>query len=123
MKFDAARVEGQRVVEKLLRKFRQDSVNAKWLGKMAVSSIERHFPAIRRDARHPVDVAAQNVPASQPEYLGVTDPVSPWSILSANELIEHLGTCSREEAGKILAEERSKLGRASVIEAALRRLG
>lgn len=123
MRFEAARAEGERVIAELLRKFRQDTGNAKWIGRMALSSVEQRFTKSSSDA---VESEGTNAVAeAQTAQVLVSSPVSlpSWSILSASELIEYLATCSRDVAEEILEAERVKLGRASVIEAALRRLG
>lgn len=123
MRFEAARAEGERVIAELLRKFRQDTGNAKWIGRMALSSVEQRFTKSSSDAVESEDTNA--VAEAQTAQVLVSSPVSlpSWSILSASELIEYLATCSRDVAEEILEAERVKLGRASVIEAALRRLG
>lgn len=123
MKFEAARVEGQRVVERLLQKFRQDSGNAKWIGRMALTSIEQRLGSNRPSAPQTAVVESAEDTLANPNRSVTTRPVSPWSILSAAELIERITICSREEVESILAEERSKLARASVIDAAVKRLG
>ena len=125
MRFEAARAEGERVVAELLRKFRQDTGNAKWIGRMALSNVEQRFTksSDSSDAVESDDTIA--VAEAQDAQVLVSSPVSlpSWSILSASELIEFLATCSRDDAEEILEAERVKLGRASVIEAASRRLG
>lgn len=123
MRFEAARAEGERVIAELLRKFCQDTGNAKWIGRMALSSVEQRFTKSSSDAVESEDTNA--VAEAQTAQVLVSSPVSlpSWSILSASELIEYLATCSRDVAEEILEAERVKLGRASVIEAALCRLG
>ncbi|MEN9300447.1 MAG: hypothetical protein RLZZ254_228 [Actinomycetota bacterium] len=132
MKLDRARAEGERVVIELLRKFRQDTGNAKWIGRMAIGPLEQRLASFKNagipesgdlesdtpeSVRVPLD---ETHPTSQNSS---SDPVSRWSILSASELVDYLATCDLEDAAAILREEREKLGRLAVIDAALRRLG
>jgi hypothetical protein len=126
MKFEAARAEGERVVAELLRKFLQDTGNAKWIGRMAFSKIEQRFAGAKESssAASPVSISPSVVtPPSEISKPTPEGTLSTWSILSASELIDYLDTCSEEDASLILAEERLKLARASVMEAAERRLG
>ncbi|MFM8868010.1 MAG: hypothetical protein ACKOFZ_06995 [Ilumatobacteraceae bacterium] len=122
MKLPDARAEGERVVKQLLLKFRQDTGNARWIGRMALSPLERRFTPSpdtgvtdtepRVDAPQDARTTASTPPVS----------IRSWNILSAAELVEYLATCDAEDARAILAEERSHLGRAAVIDAASRRL-
>jgi len=128
MRFEAARAEGERVVAELLRKIRQDSGNAKWIGRIALSKIEERFAGARTTDSSTTPIASMPTETITTEVIDTlvppesSDTLSAWSILSASELIEYLANCSQEDAARILAEERLKLGRASVIEAATRRL-
>ena len=47
MKLDRARAEGERVVIELLRKFRQDTGNAKWIGRMAIGPLEQRLASFK----------------------------------------------------------------------------
>lgn len=132
MKLDRARAEGERVVIELLRKFRQDTGNAKWIGRMAIGPLEQRLASFKNsgnpesgdlesNASEPVTGPLDETHPTSPN--SSSDPVSRWSILSASELVDHLATCDLEDAAAILREEREKLGRLAVIDAALRRLG
>jgi hypothetical protein len=125
MNFKVARAEGERVVSELLRKFRQDTGNAKWIGKFALSRIEERFAGASETGSSSTSssVASAEVSSSLHHVDSLSPaPLSAWSILSASELIEYVQTCSEEDAQQILAEERLKLHRAAVLEAAARRL-
>lgn len=132
MKLDRARAEGERVVIELLRKFRQDTGNAKWIGRMAIGPLEQRFASFKSSGNPESSDHDPNATESVSDPLDETnsasqnlssEPVSRWSILSASELVEYLATCDLEDAAAILREERAKLGRLAVIDAALRRLG
>jgi hypothetical protein len=126
MKFEAARAEGERVVAELLRRFRQDTGNAKWIGRMALSKIEERFAGSDETISAASPVSSSPSMDTEPTEIAKSTregTLSTWSILSASELIEYLKSCSEEDAALILAEERLKLARASVLEAAERRLG
>lgn len=131
MKLDRARAEGERVVMELLRKFRQDTGNAKWIGRMAIGPLEQRLMSFKNSGNlesgdvESITSETVNVPLDEPSPASQTssDPVSRWSILSASELVDYLATCDLEDAAAILREEREKLGRLAVIDAALRRLG
>ncbi len=126
MKFEAARAQGERVVTELLRRVRQDTGNAKWIGRMALSRIEQRFAGTDETSSAVSPVSSSPSMDTEPTEISKPTPegtLSTWSILSASELIEHLKSCSEEDAALILAEERLKLARASVLEAAERRLG
>lgn len=127
MRFEVARAEGERLITDLLRKFRQDTGNAKWIGRMALGPLERRFSST---ATAPADEPEQHASDTTADRAAApvvtaphTAPVAGWSILSAAELIDYLATCDVEDVRQILHEERDKLARAAVIEAALRRLG
>jgi len=125
MKLRDARAEGERVVTELLRKFRQDTGNARWIGRLALSSLERRLAPSRGEGN--IDHDRVDEPAvEQTAGLATAQPtprsIRPWSILSAAELVDYLATCDAEDARTILDEERSHLGRVAVIEAATRRL-
>ncbi len=127
MKLDRARAEGERVVTELLRKFRQDTGNAKWIGRMAIGPLEQRLASFKKpnNVESGTPEAVDDVlDVANPALQGSSaEPVSSWSILSASELVEYLATCDVDDASAILHEEREKLGRAAVIDAALRRLG
>ena len=132
MKLDRARAEGERVVIELLRKFRQDTGNAKWIGRMAIGPLEQRLASFKNSGIPESGDLESNASESVTRPLDEThstsqnsssDPVSRWSILSASELVDYLATCDLEDAAAILREEREKLGRLAVIDAALRRLG
>lgn len=132
MKLDRARAEGERVVMELLRKFRQDTGNAKWIGRMAIGPLEQRLMSFKNSGNlesgdvESITPEKVDVPLDEPNPASQTsssDPVSRWSILSASELVDYLATCDLEDAAAILREEREKLGRLAVIDAALRRLG
>jgi hypothetical protein len=132
MKLDRARAEGERVVSELLRKFRQDTGNAKWIGRMAIGPLEQRLASFKKssnaESNDPKSNTSESITGTLDEAKLApqdfpSEPVSRWSILSASELVDYLATCDLEDASAILCEEREKLGRVSVIDAALRRLG
>lgn len=125
MKLDRARAEGERVVTELLRKFRQDTGNAKWIGRMAIGPLEQRLASFRTPGDIESSVEPVTAPLDEANFIpreSSSEPVSHWSILSAAELVDYLTTCDLEDASAILREEREKLGRVAVIDAALRRL-
>lgn len=123
MSAEEARRLGERLVTSLTDKFRQDSRNARFIGRFSVeglvaksrSNVEQWVNRTRLGADSEIAVA------SQPHE--VIENLPDFAILSSDELLRHLEVCSPEEAQTILDYEQGHLDRSAVVEAARLRVG
>ena len=116
---EEARREGERLVEQLRSKFRQDVGNARFIGRFSVAGlIAKMRPVVESRLTGSEPLADTTTPARP------VDGVPPdFAILSASELLDLLLTCTIETAREILAYEESHLRRTTVLDAARRRVG
>jgi hypothetical protein len=117
---EEARREGERLVEQLRSKFRQDVGNARFIGRFSVAGlIAKMRPVVESRLTGSEPPADTTTTPKQP-----VDGVPPdFAILSASELLDLLLTCTIETAGEILAYEEGHLRRTTVLDAARRRVG
>lgn len=116
---EEARREGERLVQELRAKVRQDVGNARFIGMFSVSGvIAKLRPSIESRLTSPKPLADTKAPVQ------IVDGVPPdFAILSASELLDLLVTCTTETAREIFAYEESHLRRTTVLDAARRRVG
>jgi preprotein translocase subunit SecD len=118
VKFEEARLQGERTVEEWRSKFRQDLGNARFIGRFSLSGLMSKLRP----------VVESEVPSPETDAATVTSSVhvqgSPpnFAILSASELVDLLRTCTLDTAKDILDHERNHLSRSTVMEAARRRI-
>ena len=119
MNFDEARNHGERAIDALRAKFRQDLGNARFIGRFSVAGLVAKLRPVPESQSPSVAPAAPSVesfaqvPGSPPDF----------AILSAAELIDLLDSCTPERAREILAHEEGHLRRTAVLDAARRRAG
>lgn len=115
--FDDARTQGERTIEALLAKFRQDVGNARFIGRFSVAGL---LAKLRSDIESRRSSVAPPPPKSNPIHHVAGSPPE-FAILSAAELIDLLESCPVERAREILSYEEAHLRRSTVLEVARRR--